>query len=746
MTLGITVLGMVQGIGFRPFVARLAKQLHITGSVRNSGGIVKIIATAQKEAMDSFVHRLQSQAPSFAQVISVTCIPLPEQAFDTFRIVKSDADAAQTPLVPADLPMCEKCHAELSDPQNRRYRYPFTSCTACGPRYSIIKDLPYDRETTTMADFPMCPACAEEYTGDTRRKHAQTISCHDCGPQLILRDETGAYEKEAALTRAADLLNSGALLAVKGIGGYQFACLPTSEKAVRRLRRLKQRDQKPFAVMFADIGSIRGMCHVSADEQALLLSPARPIVLLDKTKEMFCDPVSGDSRKLGAFLPYTPLHQLLTDACGPLVMTSGNISSLPIITRDKDMLSLSSPYLDGVLYNTREIRVPLDDSVARVACGKAQLVRRSRGYVPLPVLLPDALPSPVFAAGGDLKACFCLAAGERAYLSQYLGDMEQYGVQQNYRDSFAHMEDLFSIRPQKIVCDLHPAYHSAAIAQKMAEERNIPLVYVQHHHAHILSVMAEHSLSSCIGVAFDGTGCGTDGSVWGGEFLLCRADTMHRAGYLAPIALTGGDPIAQDAGLNALCHLHACGLSSADSRFGTVGSALRSQANLSQSSSMGRLFDAVSALLDLKCYNSYEGECAIALENCAHAAQQQGIAPYPLPLGFVEKGGAFIIDRLPLIRALALARPNADVRALALGFHQAVAAVTLDVCRAIRAGTRENRVALSGGVFANELLLKQCVSLLGQDGFSVYINSAVPCNDGGISLGQAYFAALNKEQ
>ncbi|MEA5004047.1 MAG: carbamoyltransferase HypF [Christensenella sp.] len=746
MTFEITVLGMVQGIGFRPFVARMAEKLHITGSVRNSGGIVKIIATANPEAMDIFVHRLSSRPPSFAQIIKVTCVPLPDQAFDGFRIIESDADMRQTPLIPADLPMCEKCHAELTDPQNRRYRYPFISCTACGPRYSIIEGLPYDRETTTMADFPMCPVCTEEYTGSGRRRHAQTISCHDCGPQLILCAETDTYEKEAALTRAIDLLNEGTVLAIKGVGGYQFACLPTNEDAVKKLRLLKQRDKKPFAVMFADIETIRDACHVSADEQALLMSPARPIVLLDKTKEIFCDLVSGASRKLGAFLPYTPLHQLLTDACGPLIMTSGNISSQPIITQDKDMLSLSSPHLDGVLYNTREIRVPLDDSVARVTCGTVQSIRRSRGYVPLPVLLPSALSYPVLATGGDLKACFCLAAGDRAYLSQYLGDMEQYGVQQNYCDNLNHMEELFHIAPQKIVCDMHPVYHSTTIAEKIAKERNIPLVRVQHHHAHILSVMAEHNIPACIGVAFDGTGYGTDGTVWGGEFLLCQGKAVQRAGYLQPIALTGGDNIAQDASLNALCHLHACSLSSDDSHFETVGSAIRAHVNTSQSSSMGRLFDAVSALLDLKCYNSYEGECAIALENCAYEAQQQGVVPYPLPLGFVEKDGVFVIDRQPLIRELVRVRQHTDVRALALGFHHAVAAVTLEVCRAIRVNTNEKRVALSGGVFANELLLKQCISLLEKDGFSVCINSAVPCNDGGISLGQAYFAALSERQ
>lgn len=745
MTLKITVLGMVQGIGFRPFVARLAGSLSVTGSVRNSGGIVKIIATASQEAMDEFIHRLVSQPPAFADISSIDTKPLPDQAFDGFSIIKSESGMEGSPLVPSDLPMCEDCLKELRDPQNRRYRYPFISCTSCGPRYSIITSLPYDRETTTMEAFPMCPSCAQEYSGDDRRRHAQTISCHNCGPQLIFRDAGGVCEKETALERAIGLLKNGAVLAIKGIGGYQFACSPFLSGSVHALRLLKHREKKPFAIMFPDVQAVRAACYVNAAEESLLRSPARPIVLLGQKKNGFSADVCSESRKLGAFLPYTPLHQLLTDACGPLIMTSGNISSQPIMTQDSDMLSLSSPYLGGVLYNTRGIRTPLDDSVARVFRGKTQLLRRSRGYAPLPVILPYALSSPVLAMGGDLKSCFCLADQKKAYLSQYLGDVEQYDVFRSYQDTLSHMESLFRIRPQAVVCDMHPRYHTTQLAREFSQKRGIPLFCVQHHHAHILSVMAEHSLSGCIGVAFDGTGYGTDGTVWGGEFLLCRQDRMTRMGCLEPVSLLGGDQLSRDAGLGALCHLHACGLASGDERFPMVRAAIMEQINIIRNSSMGRLFDAVSALLDLKCYNSYEGECAIALENCAADAQRAGISPYPLPFDIVEMGGMLCARRAPLIRELEHRRVKTDAGALALGFHISVSEMVLAMCRSIRLRTQENRVALSGGVFANELLLERCVSLLEQDHFDVYLNSAVPCNDGGIAFGQAYFAALSAQ-
>lgn len=765
MTLGITVLGLVQGIGFRPFVARIAEELGVTGTVCNSGGIVKIIATANKKAMDKFVLRLQSQCPPGAQILDLQSVSLAEREFADFCIVESAGTFDTTPIIPADLPVCENCIREMNDPNDRRYRYPFISCTACGPRYSILERLPYDRDTTTMEDFPMCEVCTQEYTGnDDRRRHAQTISCHDCGPQLILQDADGLFKKEAALDRAIDRLKNGGILAVKGIGGYQFACTPCSEHTVDRLRSLKMRSKKPFAIMFPTIERITDCCIVSEEERSLLLSPARPIVLLEKQKECFAANVSGESRKLGAFLPYTPLHQLLTDSCGPLIMTSGNLSSEPIITDDKTMLAMDSPFLDGVLYNKRRITAPLDDSVAQLICGKRQLLRRSRGYVPLPVMLARTASSSLLTMGGDLKACFCLADGNRAYLSQYFGDLEAYNVFRAYRDHLKHLEKLLGLAPTIIAADLHPGYRSTALAREISDKTNAPLVFVQHHHAHIASVMAEHDLKGCIGVAFDGTGYGTDGVVWGGEFLLCRGKDFERVGHLEEIEMTGGDDTSKDAGLSALCHLYAANKKSADKRFLTVCAALQQGINTIKNTSIGRLFDAASALLGLRCYNSYEGECAIALENAAAAALQNGIAPYPLHMGIQESERTLIASRRELIRGLVGDKtdtstedknvPNRvtesaagrEVCAKALGFHYALADMVRQMCILIRANTNENRVALSGGVFVNQLLSERCISLLSEDGFEVFLNSAVPCNDGGISLGQAWIAMPENEQ
>lgn len=738
MTLSITVLGVVQGVGYRPFVARLAEELGITGTVQNNGGIVEITANAQEQAMGDFLRRLKSQQPPGANVTGVLSRPVSEQPFPDFRIVPSGKSSAETPLIPPDLPICENCLREMANPSDRRYRYPFISCVACGPRYSIIDTLPYDRCNITMGDFPMCEACATEYSTNTRRRHAQTISCHDCGPQLILQTPAGVYHTEEALQRGIGMLRGGAVLALKGIGGYQLACSPFDGKAVERLRLFKHRDKKPFAVMFPSAASVKEYCEMNAQEEKLLLSPARPIVLLNKKKDAFCESVSGESRFLGAFLPYTGLHQLLTDECGPLIMTSGNLTNEPILFRDRDMLSIRSEYLDGVLYHQRRILTPLDDSVVRVICGSEQLIRRSRGYVPNPVYLEQTAEKPVLAMGGDMKACFCLMNGGRAYLSQYFGDMEEYRVSQVYRENIGHMLQLFSLKPAVVACDLHPGYQTV----RLAEQTGKPLVRIQHHHAHIASVMAEHSLQSCIGVSFDGTGYGTDGAIWGGEFLHCSGSEFRRAAHLNYVTLCGGDRSAKDAELTALCFRYYAGIPAAGGRGELVSAAIENRVNICQSSSMGRLFDAVSAMLNIRKRNTYEGECAIALENAAASALASGESPCPLDFEIFESDGIINLDHKKMIRQIDQAiRSGAEPRRLALGFHRALARAVLAVCRKIREYTGETAVALSGGVFSNRLLTEQCVSELEKDCFQVYLNSAVPCNDQGICLGQAWLCA-----
>ena len=751
MTVFITVFGIVQGVGYRPFVAAQAKELGVKGWVRNCGGIVQITASGDPETVEGFVRRLHEERPEGAQVERVTVKPQPEEPFDEFRIDlsgKCKGHTGEAPVIPPDLPMCESCKKELQNPKDRRYRYPFISCASCGPRYSIMNTLPYDRGTTTMQDFAMCPSCEKEYQAG-RRCHAQTISCHDCGPQLILRDQGMVWEKEEAFVKAAALIRNGGVLAVKGVGGYQFVCIPDKEDAVERLRLLKGREKKPFAVMFPSVEAIRAHCSVSDEEETLLKSVARPIVLLRITEKLFCPQVSGESRFLGAFLPCTGLHQLLTDTLGPLVVTSGNFTSEPILYRDEELLKVDSPFLSGVLYHTRRILSPLDDSVARVFEGTPQVIRRSRGYVPLPLLLARRAGKPVLAMGGDLKSSFCLLKGDRAYVSQYFGDMENYQVSRNYRNGLKHMERLLRIEPLSVACDLHPGYHTTAFGEDLALRITAagPLKF-QHHHAHAASVMAEHHLDGCIGVVFDGTGYGTDGTVWGGEFLLCSGADFERRAHLRSVPLCGGDAVAKNAMLAADCYRCAAGEALGSPRFEMVQAAIKHRINTQDSSSMGRLFDAVSALLGIREENGYEGECAIALENAAAAAKDAGKAPLFLEFPILEKeNGEMVVDQVSLIsQLLETVRAGGDKDRIALGFHEALSDAVLAVCRKIRAESGEKRVALSGGVFANLILLHQCYHKLIENGFCVFLNNAVPSNDGGVCLGQAWLAAVTQQE
>jgi hydrogenase maturation protein HypF len=746
MTFIITVTGIVQGVGFRPFVARLAKELNITGTVMNSGGIVKIIAEGSNGAIDSFVHRLKFNQPSGADVGKIIVERVADVLFKDFSIISSDQNDDGIPLIPSDLPICDSCKSELYDSRNRRYYYPFISCVACGPRYSIIDSLPYDRNSITMREFTMCDECDHEYHElDNRRLHAQTISCHYCGPQLILMTSNSTCHNNEALDKSIEILRSGRILAVKGTGGYQFACLPTSKNAVNNLRALKNRDMKPFAVMFPSLDVIKKFCYINNEEESLLKSPATPIVLLKQKNKSFCRGVNAESQYLGGFLAYTPLHQLLTDACGPLIMTSGNIASNPIIIDDDEMLQMSSPYLEGVLYNKRKINTNLDDSVCRVICGKAQIIRRSRGYVPLSIDLQQESKRSVLAMGGDVKSCFCLYSFNRAYLSQYFGDMENYNVSRIYQKNLQRMSKMFGIHPEVIACDLHPHYITTHLAEKTAKSQNIKLIKIQHHHAHAATVMAEYNLSSCIGVVFDGTGYGTDGKIWGGEFLLCKANEYERLGHLGYITICGGDSASRNAELTACSYIYAADetVQEADitksSYYELVKSAIVNKVNIQESSSMGRLFDAVSAILNIKKENTFEGECAIALEKSADIFLEGGGAPYPMEFRIDYGDKETLVDQVGLIKTVITGMNKGfSPEALALGFHKAIARMILNVCSHIRSSSGENRIALSGGVFANRILTEDSVALLTNAGFEVFINSVVPTNDSGICLGQAW--------
>jgi len=751
VTLQIEIWGIVQGVGFRPFAAKLADRLGVSGQVSNTGGHVLIVATADDEVLQRFVRALTEQKPRPSRIVSMEVRPLPCRSFSGFSVVDSGKGDDHLPMIPPDLAVCEHCIAELKQSGQRRYRHPFISCMECGPRYSIIDTIPYDRVNTTMRDFPMCGHCGAEYTDrSNRRYHAQTISCHDCGPQLLYRrtdDEASRQELaagESALSAAVMQIRHGGIIAVKGIGGYHLACSPFDDSSVNLLRRFKNREEKPFAVMFRDMEQVRQFCQVDQLEEVLLTSSENPIVLLERGTSRLTEPVCRNSRLVGAMLPGTPLHWLLIDACGPQVMTSANLSGNPIIKDDEEMLECAGNGLSGVLYHHRRITVSLDDSVVRVIGGQTQMIRRSKGYAPTPLRLglqSDRAPM-LLALGGQLKSAFALTNGAFAYVSQYFGDLDDYRTAELYRQSMEDLRALLSIQAELCVCDMHPGYFTTTLAK----ETGLPVLQVQHHHAHAAAVIAERGLKGAVlAVAFDGTGYGADGTIWGGEFLLCDGQDMVRAGHLSPISLLGGDESMKDAWKSAMCHLRAAGLEDriTDVRYPIVREALRLSINTMESSSMGRLFDAVSAFLGLGDRNRYEGECAILLENAAFAAKQEGESPYWMEFAH-EAGGVIQVSPAPVWRALARGLDGGIcVNRLALGFHDAVARMVASVCGSICSKKGIHQVVLCGGVFQNALLLQQSTILLKQSGFEVFTNSQVPVGDGGICLGQAYLGLLH---
>lgn len=743
--LKIKLFGIIQGVGFRPFTAKLAAEFGITGSVKNSGGSVDIIAYGEKDRLNTFYQSLFLKKPKQAQIVHHEAEWCSYKEVGKFTIEKS-GDSDGYIFIPADIAVCEDCMRELENSDDPRYRHPFISCMACGPRYSIIERIPYDRETTTMRDFEMCGFCEAGYKNiQNRRYHAQTISCHDCGPELILQGNEGRnYYGEDALKKAIGMLQNGGIVAVKGIGGYHLACSPFNEATTLNLRELKQRELKPFAVMFPDTQTLKQYCRVSKKEEKLLLSDARPIVLLDKGRKQFAPSVCMDSRFVGAFLYYTPLQTLLLNECGPLVMTSANISDNPIIKDDNEMHQWKNMHLKGILYNKRRIEARLDDSVAKVTGGKTQMLRRSRGFSPLPVTLKGLNGDRrcVFAAGGQLKSSFCFADAPFAYVSQYMGGLDNENNIAEYTQNYLRMKSLLQLKPELVVSDMHPYYESTNFAKKLG----LPLLTVQHHHAHIASVIAEHGLAGpVIGVSFDGTGYGTDGSVWGGEFLVCEGKSFIRAGHLKYVKAISGDESMRDAAKIAMCHLYAAGLEDEieDDRWPLIKAALDNGTQTHKNSSIGRLFDAVSAYLGICATNRYEAECAIKLENLADMALKLKIEPISMPFGIIEEESMIIADSTPLWRELKKNK-NEDKRKLSLGFHFAVADVTEKISCMLRKKHNIHQVALSGGVFQNSVLLSETMKRLKKKEFDVFINETMPTNDGGLSLGQAYIGLMKK--
>jgi hydrogenase maturation protein HypF len=739
------VAGTVQGVGFRPFVHALAKRLDLDGWVGNDPAGVVIEVEGPPAALTAFAEGILAEAPPLAEVAGVTVQAIPVVGIAGFAILASDDAGARRPILPPDTAPCSDCLAEITDPAERRHRYPFTNCTACGPRYSIVLGLPYDRPRTTMAPFPLCERCAAEYRDPTdRRFHAQPVCCPACGPRLtLLRPDGTLLAATDALAAAVALLAEGAVLAVKGIGGYHLACDATSEEAVALLRRRKQREERPLAVLVADVAAARSLCAVDAIEARILAGPRRPIVLLDRRPGApVAEGVAPGNRSLGLLLPPSPLHVLLAeDAAGPLVLTSGNVTSEPIVHRDAEALERLGGIADGLLVHDREIAVRVDDSVVRVWRGSELPLRRARGAVPSPLPLPVAAPAPILAVGAELKSTVCVAVEGQAVVSQHLGDLEHYAAFRGFLDAVAHLESLLEVRPGIVAHDLHPDYRSTRWAlEREAEEH----VGVQHHHAHIASCLADHGRAEpVIGLALDGTGYGTDGTVWGGELLVADLLGFERVGHLATVRMPGGEAAIREPWRMAVAWLDAAFdgappdhpvLARHAERAPAVRTMARDGFNAPVTSSAGRLFDAVAALLGVRDAVTYEGQAATELEQAADPGPGDGYE--------VEVGDDLVLPAGALVRAVVADQADGvPVPVVAARFHRGLAATLVEMTTAVRERTGLGVVALSGGVFQNLLLLDLVTDGLETRGFEVLVHRRVPCNDGGISLGQAAVAA-----
>lgn len=735
----------MQGVGFRPFVFRLAHVLKLSGWVRNSPAGVELELQGTAELLEIFQQRLQAELPPLAQITGIEQRELPDQAGDdAFTILASSDGRAEAQVAP-DTALCADCLRELQDPANRRYRHPFITCTNCGPRWTIVTGIPYDRPLTTMAGFPLCPACEDEYRNPfDRRFHAQPIACPDCGPRLALVPQDGD-----PLGRAIALLQQGQIVAVKGLGGYHLAVDAGNDTTVTLLRKRKQRDEKPFAVMVADLAAARQFAELTELEGRLLTAPEAPIVIVQGRPDApLAAQVAPGSRWVGLMLAYTPLHQLLFAGSGltALVMTSANPSDEPMLADDDEAREKLAGIADAILTHNRPIQVRTDDSVLRVFQGHPLFYRRSRGYVPRPVVLPFGAGT-VLAVGAELKSTVCLARDRQAVLSQHIGDLKNGATLDTFCQTIRHLSQLLEVLPERIVCDLHPDY----LSTRYAEESGLPVLRVQHHHAHLAACMAENGLDGeVVGVIFDGTGLGEDGTIWGGEFLVGGYGQVQRLGHLKQVRLPGGDAAAREPWRMLLAWLYEPlgakvwqlpdmpQLTEAERQLFALMVERGVQAPLT--SSAGRLFDAAAVLAGAASRNSFDGQAGMALEALAESTTELADVQ---PVFLSEEGGLpFQLDCTALLLSLAEQRQRGIAPAqLARGFHDALARAVLAGCCRLRTSTGLERVVLSGGVFQNRLLSEMVYTYLFEAGFTVFLHRLVPPNDGGISLGQAAIAA-----
>jgi hydrogenase maturation protein HypF len=722
------VEGTVQGVGFRPYVYRLAGELGCSGHVFNDARGVVVEVEAGAAEIERFLARLPAEAPPLAHVERVLAEPVPATGSSEFAIVASPAGGEPSALVSPDTATCAECLEELFDPVDRRYRYPFVNCTNCGPRFSIVRGVPYDRPLTTMAGFRMCPACQAEYDDPAdRRFHAQPNACPACGPRVRLL----GTDTDDAVLAAAETLRGGAILAVKGIGGYHLACRADDERAVAALRGRKHREDKPFALMAANLVAARALVELGTEEEALLVARERPIVLARRRPGApVASAVAPRSPDLGVMLPYSPLHHLLLADVGmPLVLTSGNVSDEPIAYRDEDAVQRLAGIADGFLVHDRPIQTRTDDSVMRTVAGRPLMLRRSRGHVPAGIDLPVAAQRQVLACGAELKNTFCLAKGTRAWVGHHIGDLSNYETLRSFTEGIEHFERLFAVVPEVVAHDLHPDYLSTRFA---LEREGVEPIGVQHHHAHLAACLAEHGdTGPAIGAIYDGTGYGTDGTVWGGEVLRGGLESFERLGALHPVRMPGGEAAIRQPWRMACAWLVAADAAPPPilrSRDGweQVTELARTGIASPVTTSVGRLFDAVAALCGVRYEVNYEGQAAIELE-AACDPHEEGAYPLGPDLDARELVGAIVAD---LERGM-------EVGIVAARFHNALAAATAQACT--RAG--EGTVVLAGGVFANRRLLERTRPLLERSGLRVLVPERLPPGDGGISYGQAAVAA-----
>ena len=750
-TVRLKVYGIVQGVGMRPVVARHATACGVTGTVANLGPYVEIFAQGDEKKVDAFVRLIEEEPPKRAAILKIDNRTLDDAPiYGSFEIIESGKTSGEIFISP-DIAVCDECLEELYDKKNRRYLHPFINCTCCGPRLTILDSLPYDRERTSMKEFPMCEKCAAEYEDPaTRRYDAQPVCCNDCGPEVFILNDPENRRGRDAIIHTRKLLSEGGIVAIKGIGGFHIACNAYDEDAVRRLRELKHRPAKPFAVMMRNIESVKAQCETIPLQEEILKGHQKPIILLPrKDGSTLARSVAPGNPKLGVMLPYAPLQSLLFDyddgieMPDTLVMTSGNISGLPICRDDEDALREIAGFCDCILTHNRRIRIRADDSVMDFYNGKPYMVRRSRGYAPLPYMMSEDLKGSVIAYGGELKNTFCIGVNNLFYPSSYIGDLTDLRGKDVLTESVERMETLLETKPELAVCDLHPSYNSSLAA----EESGLPLERVQHHYAHILSCMAENDYhGECIGISFDGTGYGTDGTIWGGEVLKCSPSWFTRLGSIRPFLQTGGDIASKEGwriAVSMLIDIFGSRAEEAADRLGLIRNGTfktykamhDGKLNSVVSTSAGRLFDAVSAILGIKYENTFEGEASTALMFEAMRCDNHVCAcDYELMGEYIETG---MIVRDLVIRRLA----GEDPRELAYRFHRLLGEAAAEFASA-NAGTVRT-ACLSGGCYQNTLLLDITKKALENRGFKVLIHSLIPPNDGGISIGQAFYG-MNK--